>query len=329
MKPGIPSISITESEPLSSKPINIPKRTKSSDPPNISSYISGESHPYSTFRSDFTDDPCNYLITNPIQDKRKSYLPIAQIEQKMNVIEREVELVMKLDHENIIRYYGIKREENNLLIFLEYVPGGSIRQLIKKFGNLSEKLVKKFTKQILCGLNYLHERNIVHGDIKCDNILVDTHSRVKLADFGSSREIKEDQPIKLVPLVGTPNFMAPEIVMQTEFGISSDIWSLGCAVIEMFSGSPPFHELTSVASIMFKIASLKDIPPFPDEKNILLSKDAKDFLMACFVHDPKQRPTAKDLLEHHWIKEFEVKFDVSSPVPSMELFREEFQEEVQ
>lgn len=224
--------------------------------------------------------------------------PSALLEQKIHSIEKEVALLQKLKHPNIVTYFGLEREEFHLNIFMELCPGGSLRTLIKKFGTLSENLIKRYIKQVLFALEYLHQHNVVHGDIKCDNILIDLQSNVKLADFGASRQILESGSC-MRPIVGTPNFMSPEVVKQEDSGIASDIWSLGCSMIEMFDGTPPYSELRSCASILYTIASSKETPKIPDE----LSENAINFLKLCFVRDPKSRATAKELLNHQWIKE--------------------------
>lgn len=192
---------------------------------------------------------------------------------------------------------------------MELAPGGSLRSLIKKYGALSENLIKKFSKQVLLALEYLHQHNIVHGDIKCDNILLDLESKVKLADFGASRQIVDSDPTLNKTIVGTPNFMSPEVVMQKDSGIASDIWSLGCSVIEMFDGTPPYSDLRSCASIMYTIASSKETPKLPEK----CSENAINFLKLCFVRDPKSRATAKELLNHTWIKDYDLQYH-SNPV---------------
>jgi mitogen-activated protein kinase kinase kinase ANP1 len=129
----------------------------------------------------------------------------------------EVALMRKLEHPNIVRYLGTSRDDEMLNIFMEYVPGGSISSLISRFGKFSETVVRVYTKQILAGLVYLHEHQIIHRDVKGANILVDNAGRVKLADFGASMEAilsnSSNGDRALRSMKGTPFYMAPEGIL--------------------------------------------------------------------------------------------------------------------
>lgn len=119
-----------------------------------------------------------------------------------------------LRHDNIVQYLGTMEEGSELNIFLEYVPGGSIAFILSKFGSFSEPLVKRYTRQILLGLEYLHSHHIIHRDIKGANILVDNAGVVKLADFGASKKMEALMTTTggYNSLKGTPYWMAPEVI---------------------------------------------------------------------------------------------------------------------
>lgn len=151
-------------------------------------------------------------------------------------------MMRNLLHENIVQYYGTSIEDNHLNIFLEYVPGGSISSLLNKFGGFSESVVRVYTRQILSGLAYLHQHQIIHRgilkskffspfeDIKGANILVDNNGTVKLADFGASKKLEGNFFVLLMEqdlinatmgfrsLAGTPYYMAPEVIKQSGHG---------------------------------------------------------------------------------------------------------------
>jgi serine/threonine protein kinase len=150
-------------------------------------------------------------------------------------------LLSQLEHKNIVRYVGHSFRDSNINIFLELMAGGSISSLLKKYGSFNERLIQIYTNQILQGLEYLHINNIVHRDIKGGNVLVDKNGTCKLADFGNSKrlysELEDDNQIK-----GTAHWMAPEVIKQNKYGRYSDIWSLGCTIIEMATGSPPWSQ---------------------------------------------------------------------------------------
>lgn len=150
-----------------------------------------------------------------------------------------------LSHPNIVQYYSteISEDAKGVDILLDYVPGGSIRQLLDKFQAFDEMLVKVYARQVLDGLFYLHENDIVHRDLKCANILVDNMGIIKLSDFGASKKIFNTINQYGIPMdnnlsksiVGSPYWMAPEVIDKSGHGKPADIWSLGCCIIEMLT----------------------------------------------------------------------------------------------
>ncbi len=162
-------------------------------------------------------------------------------------------MLMQLQHPNIVGYLGHSFENSNINIFLEYVPGGSITTLLKKYGKFQEGLIRMYTRQILEGLEYLHVNNIVHCDVKGSNVLVDSSGICKLADFGYSRKLFGTEIDIKRQLEGTAHWMAPEVIRQSAYGRFSDIWSLGCTIIEMATGLPPWHEYKNHATALFHI----------------------------------------------------------------------------
>ena len=217
--------------------------------------------------------------------------------EALREIETEVALMRRLKHPNVVGYIGTERAEDGTLhIFMEYVPGGSIHSLLRRFGSFSETVIRVYTRQILAGLEYLHRHQIMHRDIKGANVLVDNSGVIKLADFGASKRLAEmvtteggHRSIK-----GTPYWMAPEVIKQTGHGRQADIWSVGCTVLEMATGKPPWSEHGSQVSALFHIASSKSPPPIPE----WMSPEGKDFLHLCFNRVPKDRPNATRLLRH-------------------------------
>ena len=139
--------------------------------------------------------------------------------------------------------------------------------LVTKFGRLSEAIVRKYVAQLLLGLKYLHSQQVVHRDIKAANILVDDRGNIKLADFGSSKRIDSSTVGNAShhSLRGTPYFMAPEVIMQIGHGCKADIWSVGCTVLQMVTGQPPWKglQLGTPAALMFHIVNVQAPPPMP------------------------------------------------------------------
>lgn len=218
----------------------------------------------------------------------------AQIQE----LEEEVKLLQNLSHPNIVRYLGTAREDDALNILLEFVPGGSIASLLGKFGSFTEPVIRMYTKQLLQGLEYLHKNGIMHRDIKGANILVDNKGCIKLADFGASKKVVELATITgAKSMKGTPYWMAPEVIRQTGHSLPADIWSVGCTVIEMATGKPPWSQQFQEVAALFHIGTTKSHPPIPDH----LSPPAKDFLLNCLEKEPNLRPTATQLLKHPFL----------------------------
>jgi len=204
-----------------------------------------------------------------------------------------------LSHPNIVRYLGLERSKNTLSIFLEFVPGGSIRSLIDKFGALQEPLVRVYARQLLLGLEYLHRNSIAHRDIKGANVLITNEGVVKIADFGASKRINTNST-NTGGVKGTPLWMAPEVIkeQQTDKGWRrADVWSVGCTIIEMATGRPPWSQYSNPVTAMYHIACVETVPPFPDS----ISPQGHDFLRLCFERDPLKRPDVTRLLLHPFV----------------------------
>ncbi|KAK9805307.1 hypothetical protein WJX73_000155 [Symbiochloris irregularis] len=208
----------------------------------------------------------------------------------------EIELLKNLNHRNIVKYIGSFKTRSHLYIILEYMENGALSSHIKpsKFGNFPESLVAVYIQQVLQGLAYLHEQGVVHRDIKGANILTTKEGIVKLADFGVAAKLDEERDKQSV--VGTPYWMAPEVVEMTGLSAASDIWSVGALAIELLTGSPPYGDLHPM-SALYKIVQ-DDGPPMPPD----ISSDMRNFLVACFQKDPSRRPGARDLLAHRWVQ---------------------------
>ena len=145
-----------------------------------------------------------------------------------------------------------------LAIFLEYVPGGSLRSLLDRFGTLEEAVVRLYSRQILLGLEYLHANGIAHRDVKAANVLVSNDGSVKLADFGASKRTRDAMPAANANATGghakgTPLWMAPEVIRaapRSQGWRKADVWSVGCTVIEMSTGKPPWSQYSNPVTAM-------------------------------------------------------------------------------
>lgn len=211
---------------------------------------------------------------------------------ELRVIMLEIDLLKNLDHANIVKYHGFVKTAETLNIILEYCENGSLHSISKHFGRFPENLVALYMSQVLHGLLYLHDQGVIHRDIKGANILTTKQGLVKLADFGVA---SKTAGLNEASVVGTPYWMAPEVIELTGATTASDIWSLGCTVIELLDGKPPYHQLQPMPAL-FRIVN-DDHPPLPQGASPIVL----DFLMQCFQKDPNLRVSARKLLKHPWI----------------------------
>ncbi|KAK8019174.1 hypothetical protein PG990_004312 [Apiospora arundinis] len=222
----------------------------------------------------------------------------ARKKSMIEALKREISLLRDLRHPNIVQYLGCSSSTEHLNIFLEYVPGGSVQTMLNSYGALPEPLVRSFVRQILDGLSYLHNQEIIHRDIKGANILVDNKGTIKISDFGISKKLEATNILngaaanKHRPsLQGSVFWMAPEVVKQTSYTRKADIWSLGCLVVEMMTGTHPFPDCSQLQAI-FKIGGGRASPTIPDTA----SPEAIEFLNQTFELDHNLRPSADDLM---------------------------------
>ncbi|KAM3742259.1 hypothetical protein ACB098_07G057200 [Castanea mollissima] len=276
---------------------------------SISSWEKGEllgSGSFGTVYEGFTEDGFFFAV------KEVSLLDQgSQGKQNISYLEQEISLLKQFEHENIVQYLGTEKDESKIYIFLELVTKGSLASLYQKYC-LRDSQVSAYTRQILNGLKYLHDKKVIHRDIKCSNILVDANGSVKLADFGLAKVTKLND---IKSCKGTPFWMAPEVVniKNRFYGLAADIWSLGCTVLEMLTREHPYSHLEGMQAL-FMIGKGKP-PLVPDS----LSRDARDFILKCLQVNPNDRPTATQLLDHPFVTRPQNSFGPASPRYSIQL----------
>ncbi|KZS94330.1 kinase-like protein [Sistotremastrum niveocremeum HHB9708] len=237
-------------------------------------------------------------------------------DEEVTQLTNEVILLKSLSHYSIVKYEGMVRDDDTLNIVLEYVENGSLSHTIKAFGKLNERLVAGYVTKILEGLHYLHLSQVVHCDLKAANILTTKNGNVKLSDFGVSLNLRAMENIRRDNVAGTPNWMAPEVIELKGASTASDIWSLGCTIVELLTGRPPYGEIANSMSVMFHIVE-DDMPPMPPG----ISDPLRDFLTRCFQKDPRKRPSAEILFEHEWLKADWGKYKELRPQDSIPFLR--------
>eukprot|EP01064_Diplonema_japonicum_P013755 TRINITY_DN21307_c0_g1_i2.p1 TRINITY_DN21307_c0_g1~~TRINITY_DN21307_c0_g1_i2.p1 ORF type:complete len:453 (+),score=41.22 TRINITY_DN21307_c0_g1_i2:149-1507(+) len=212
----------------------------------------------------------------------------------------EVKILQQLQHSNLVTFYGCTHEEGIINIFMEHCPGGSIANLISRNGPLSLPHIRNYTKQILKGLAHLHSCGFTHGDIKGTNILIGLKGVLKIIDIATDRTLetelaKQEEGGGYNTLIGTPAYLAPEVVHCPEMAENpkSDIWSVGCTVIEMLGHHPWDASGVTPFALIFMIGCSEGPPAgLPRDIPLLL----EDMVLRCFERDPDERPDAEELL---------------------------------
>ncbi|OMJ75863.1 hypothetical protein SteCoe_24882 [Stentor coeruleus] len=234
----------------------------------------------------------------------------------IKLIQKEVNILKSLEHPNIIKYYqtDLDIESNEINIIIEYASKGNLQSFVSEFKPLSNKILQKFIREILYALSYMHSKGVIHRDLKCANILISEDSSIKLSDFGLSKII--ESTLIESEIAGSLNWMAPEILsngLETNennenftdvkkykgYSFPADIWSLGCTVIEMMTGSPPWTDTCkSMKEVLRAIMTQNNFPSIPN-----CSLDLKDFITKCFIRNPQNRVSADELLNHPFLNE--------------------------
>jgi len=205
----------------------------------------------------------------------------------------EKHILQRIKHPFIVNLNYAFQTKDKLYMILDYVNGGELFWHLKREGTFSEERSKFYAAEIASALFHLHENGIIYRDLKPENLLLDSAGHIVITDFGLSKEIKDDETHTFC---GTPEYLAPEVLLGTGHSYAVDWWSLGTLVYEMITGLPPFY--SEDRTQMYNMI-LNDELVFPNHD---ISDEACDFLLGMLEKDPTDRMTPPEIQEHQWFK---------------------------
>jgi len=225
---------------------------------------------------------------------------LAAQQKNIKLLLTEIDIMKNSNHKNIVHYFdSYIVDEKYLWVVMEYMSGGCLTDILEQFDTvqMNEKMIAHVCKETLDGLQYIHSLHRIHRDIKSDNILLGGGGEVKLADFGYAAQLTQ-QKSKRNTIVGTPYWMAPELIRGQEYDQKVDIWSLGIMAMEMAEGEPPYMDFPPLRALF--LITTKGIPPLKEQEK--WSQPFQDFVAKCLNKEVDQRQSASEMLKHPFLK---------------------------
>jgi len=219
--------------------------------------------------------------------------------ESLKLLITEINIMRTSHHPNIVDYISSYIVEDQLWVVMEYMGGGCLTEVLEQFETvqMTEPQMAYCSLETMKALIYIHSLHRIHRDIKSDNILLGDDGSVKIADFGYAAQLTNKKKQRNT-VVGTPYWMAPELIRGHDYGIKVDIWSLGIMVMEMAEGEPPYMEFPPLRALF--LITTKGIPGLKEPEK--WSADFQDFICRCLTKEVNERPDASELLKHPFLK---------------------------
>jgi len=219
--------------------------------------------------------------------------------ESLKLLITEISIMKSSSHENIVTYYDSYIVDDQLWVVMEFMGGGCLTEVLEQFENgvfMTEAQIACCSLHTLRALNYIHSLHRIHRDIKSDNLLLGDNGEVKLADFGYAAQLTQKQQ-KRNTVVGTPYWMAPELIRGHDYELKVDVWSLGIMCMECAEGEPPYMEYPPLRALF--LITTKGIPDLKEPGK--WSVEFKDFVKQCLIKDVEKRPSAAQLMDHPFL----------------------------
>jgi len=239
-----------------------------------------------------------FLATNNRTQEQVAIKIMPLNNQNLKLLITEIGIMKTSRHDNVVKYFESYLVTETIWVVMEFMSGGCLTEVLEQFEfvQMTEPQMGLCSRDILRALCYIHSLHRIHRDIKSDNVLLGGDGQVKLADFGYAAQLTKQKQQRNT-IVGTPYWMAPELIRGQNYNQKVDIWSLGIMAMEMAEGEPPYMEFPPLRALF--LITTKGIPEL---KSPTWTSDFKDFVSKCLILDPDNRPDAADILKHPFLK---------------------------
>jgi len=264
-----------------------------------------------------------FLATNIETGEKVATKKVELTDENYRSLSREIFMMKTVDFPHIISYLSSYFYQNKIWIFMEYMDGGSLGDILDfhSLFKLTEIQIRFVVWNVLKGVKYLHSLHRIHRDIKSDNILLSKDGGIKICDFGFVAQLTKSRAKRNTKL-GTPYWMAPEVIKGKKYDYKADIWSLGILMYEMAEGYPPYHDLPRLDALLSIVK--KGCPPLSDTDK--WSPEFIQFMKQCTKRKPEKRPSSGELIENPWIQLAANDSNLNRLIPLIEAVQEKNKE---